>query len=192
MELNNIKELWNKEEVSETPEISTEQQSEIHNPLQKIRKNLWMEICLNIVVLIILIPLSKVFSENPLSRWTLMVIYFFIIGYFTLKFYEFYKKSVSLNINTLYHLQELKFELILLKELYKAYYVSSIPFFMGVLFLFLQKNDFSKYPDLIMNYAPYIMFFCIVVFTLAFGIWWFENYYGKYIKQIQNKIEDLK
>lgn len=192
MELNNIKELWNKEEVSETPEISTEQQSEIHNPLQKIRKNLWMEICLNIVVLIILIPLSKVFSEDPLSRWTLMIIYFFIIGYFTLKFYEFYKKSVSLNINTLYHLQELKFELILLKELYKAYYVSSIPFFMGVLFLFLQKNDFSKYPDLIMNYAPYIMFFCIVVFTLASGIYWFENYYGKYIKQIQNKIEDLK
>ncbi|WP_297984257.1 hypothetical protein [uncultured Chryseobacterium sp.] len=192
MELDNIKDLWKKEEVSETPEISTEQQSEIHNPLQKIRKNLWMEICLNIVVLITLIPLSKVFSENPLLRWTLMIIYFFIIGYFTLKFYKFYKKVNLLGTNTLYHLQGLKFELILLKELYKAYYVSNIPFFMGVLFLFLQKNDFSKYPDLIMSYAPYIIFFCIVAFTLGFGVWWFENYYGKHIKQIQKIIDELK
>ena len=159
MELDNIKDLWKKEEVSETPEISTEQQSEIHNPLQKIRKNLWMEICLNIVVLITLIPLSKVFSENPLLRWTLMIIYFFIIGYFTLKFYKFYKKVNLLGTNTLYHLQGLKFELILLKELYKAYYVSNIPFFMGVLFLFLQKNDFSKYPDLIVGA---IVFFIVI------------------------------
>ena len=40
MELDQIKNLWNKEEVAETPEISLEQQKEIHFPLEKIRKNI--------------------------------------------------------------------------------------------------------------------------------------------------------
>ena len=40
MELDQIKNLWNKEEVVETPEISLEKQKEIHFPLEQIRKNI--------------------------------------------------------------------------------------------------------------------------------------------------------
>jgi hypothetical protein len=56
MDLDNLKSLWNKEDVSETPEISTERQKEIHLPLEKIRKNMrnefWSTIILLPIVLI--------------------------------------------------------------------------------------------------------------------------------------------
>ena len=88
MNFDKLQEQWQKEEVS-TPEISLEHQHKINNPLQKIRKNMKMEIWLNIFSLILLIPLSKVFSENPFLRWTMMMVFFFIIFFFTFKFYLF-------------------------------------------------------------------------------------------------------
>ena len=89
MNFDKLQQQWQKEEVS-APEISLEHQHKINNPLQKIRKNMKMEIWLNIFSLILLIPLSKVFSENPFLRWTMMMVFFFIIFFFTFKFYLFY------------------------------------------------------------------------------------------------------
>ena len=40
MELDQLKNIWTQEDVSETPEISLEKQKEIHQPLEKIRKNM--------------------------------------------------------------------------------------------------------------------------------------------------------
>ena len=77
-----------------------------------------MEIWLNIFSLILLIPLSKVFSENPFLRWTMMMVFFFIIFFFTFKFYLFYIKTKDYSIDTLNNLLEIKFELRTLKELY--------------------------------------------------------------------------
>ena len=191
MNFDKLQQQWQKEEVS-TPEISLEHQHKINNPLQKIRKNMKMEIWLNIFSLILLIPLSKVFSENPFLRWTMMMVFFFIIFFFTFKFYLFYIKTKDYSIDTLNNLLEIKFELRTLKELYQAYYVSSIPFFMGMLFLFLGQHDFFKYEDLIMHYAPFIVFFSIVALVIGIGVWWFENYYGKYINQIENILNELK
>ena len=191
MNFDKLQQQWQKEEVS-APEISLEHQHKINNPLQKIRKNMKMEIWLNIFSLILLIPLSKVFSENPFLRWTMMMVFFFIIFFFTFKFYLFYIKTKDYSIDTLNNLLEIKFELRTLKELYQAYYVSSIPFFMGMLFLFLGKHDFFFFFDLIMHYAPFIVFFSIVALVIGIGVWWFENYYGKYINQIENILNELK
>ena len=49
-----------------------------------------------------------------------------------------------------------------------------------------------KYEDLIMHYAPFIVFFSIVALVIGIGVWWFENYYGKYINQIENILNELK
>ena len=48
MELDHLKNLWNKEEVSETPEISLEKQKEIHSPLEKIKSGMRMEFWMNV------------------------------------------------------------------------------------------------------------------------------------------------
>ena len=191
MNFDELQKQWQNEEVS-APEISLDHQHKINNPLAKIRRNMKMEFWLNILSMAVLIPLSKVFSENPYLRWTLMTVLFFIIGFFTYKFYLFYHKTNQFSSDTLYNLLELKFELKNLKELYQAYYVSSIPFYMGILFLFLEKNNFFTYRDLIMHYAPFILFFAIVAISLGTGVLWFENYYGKHIKKIENILKELK
>lgn len=43
MELDQLKNIWDKEEIAETPEISTEKQKQIHLPLERIRNNMRME-----------------------------------------------------------------------------------------------------------------------------------------------------
>lgn len=191
MNFDQLQEQWQNEQVS-TPEISLEVQKKFTHPLEKIRKNMRMEFWLNLISLFFLIFLSDVFSENQFLRWTILIVLIFIISYYTFKFYNFYKKYRMLNINTFHSLLELKFELKIIKELYASYYVASVPFFMGMLFLFLEKHNFLKYDDLIMHYAPFILFFSIVAITLGTGVWWFKTYYGKYISQVEDIIQELK
>ena len=49
MELNNLKEMWSKEQISETPEISLEKQKEIH-----LHWHLQQSISINLKILMIL------------------------------------------------------------------------------------------------------------------------------------------
>lgn len=191
MELDQLKNIWDKEEVSQTPEISTEQQKEIHSPLEKIRKNMKMEFWMNVVSMIFLMPLMSVFTENQFIRWTLYFIMLFIIGYYTFKFKSLYQKISIQQFDTYHSLMELKYDLKLNLELYKSYYVASIPFFMGIFFVLVEHHNFFNDENLIMHYAPFILFFSITALILGIGNWWLENYYGKYVKQISKIVQDL-
>ena len=51
MDLENFKELWNKDTGQESPEISLEKQKEIHSPLQMLKVNMETEFWLMIVTL---------------------------------------------------------------------------------------------------------------------------------------------
>ena len=63
MELDQLKNIWDKEDVSQTPEISTEKQREIHQPLEKIRKNMRMEFWSSLMAFV-LIVLYFIFSVD--------------------------------------------------------------------------------------------------------------------------------
>ncbi|MDP2454566.1 MULTISPECIES: hypothetical protein [unclassified Kaistella] len=191
MELDQLKNIWEKEEVTETPIISTEKQKEIHLPLEKIRKNMLMEFWMNLISMLILLPLMSVFTENQYIRWTLYFIFLFIVGYYTFKFNKLYQKLSIPQLDTYHSLMELKYDLKLNVELYKSYYVASVPFFMGIFFLLLEKRNFFTDENLIMHYAPFILFFSTTALILGIGSWWSENYYGKYIKQINKMVSDL-
>lgn len=191
MELDHLKEIWNKEKIDHFPEITLEKQKELHTPLEKLRRNMRTEFWFNTVSIIVFMPLFGIFSENSFLRWTLYLVFVFLVVYYTLKFYKIYRK-LNLNYDTYHQLLELKYELKLNVELYKSYYVSSVPFFMGILFLFLEKNDFFRYPDLIMHYAPFIVFFSTMMFMLGFGQWWLNHFYVKYIRQYNAVIDELK
>ena len=58
MELDNFKSLWQKEDISDTPEISPEKQRQMHHPLERIRKNMryefWSTVVLLPVILIVI------------------------------------------------------------------------------------------------------------------------------------------
>lgn len=191
MDLDNVKELWNNEQPGNLPVISLEKQKELHSPLEKIRRNMRMEFWINIVSLIILIPLFDAFSENRFLKGTLLFVFLFILTYYTLKFYKSYKK-LNLSFDTYHQLLELKYELRLNVELYQSYYVSSVPFFMGMLFLILEKKEFFRYPDFLMSYMPFLFFFVLIVLLLGFGNWWLNHYYVKYIRQFNAILDELK
>lgn len=191
MELEQLKNIWDKEEVTETPEISTEKQKEIHIPLEKIRKNMRMEFWMNVVSMLVLLPLMSSFTENQYIRWTLYFIMLFILGYYTFKFNKLYQKILNQQFDTFHSMMELNYDLKLNVELYKSYYVASVPFFMGIFFVLLEKHNFFTDENLIMHYAPFILFFAITALILGIGSWWLENYYGKYVKQISKIVQDL-
>ena len=191
MELDQLKNIWDKEEVTETPEISTEKQKEIHLPLEKIRKNMRMEFWMNLVSMLVLLPLMSAFTENQYIRWTLYFIMLFILGYYTFKFNKLYQKILNPQFDTYHSMMELNYDLKLNVELYKSYYVASVPFIMGIFFVLLEKHNFFTDENLIMHYAPFILFFAITALTLGIGSWWLENYYGKYVKQISKIVQDL-
>lgn len=191
MELEQLKNIWDKEEVTETPEISTEKQKEIHLPLEKIRKNMRMEFWMNVVSMLVLLPLMSSFTENQYIRWTLYFIMLFILGYYTFKFNKLYQKILNQQFDTFHSMMELNYDLKLNVELYKSYYVASVPFFMGIFFVLLEKHNFFTDENLIMHYAPFILFFAITALILGIGSWWLENYYGKYVKQISKIVQDL-
>jgi hypothetical protein len=191
MEIEDLKNIWDAENPELTPEISIEKQKELHLPLEKLRRNMRIEFWINILSIILLIPLLYVLKFNIFMQWTLYFVLLFIVFYFTFKFYQLYKKIRYYDLSTKNQLLELKYELNLNVELYKSYYVASVPFFMGMLFLYLEKVDFFKYDDLIMHYAPFIMFFALIAIVLAFGSISLEYHYGKYVKQIIKILKDL-
>lgn len=192
MEIDQLKNIWAREDVVETPEISTEQQKELHLPLDKIRKNMRLEFWMNLVSMLVLLPLMSVFTENQFIRWTLYFILLFILTYYTFKFNKLYQKILSPQFDTYHSLMELNYLLKLNVELYKSYYVASVPFFMGIFFVILEKYNFFTDQNLITHYAPFILFFAITALILGIGSWWLENYYGKYVKQISKIVNGLK
>lgn len=192
MDLENLKNIWDEEQVSETPEISLEKQKEIRMPLEKIRKNMRMEFWSNVIAMIALIPLSHVFSANPFIRWSFYLVLVFIFVYYYIKFYKLYVKLFTSDFSTFHQLMEIKYELKLNIELYKSFYIAAVPFFFAMLLLLLEKHNFFKYDDLIMHYAPFIIFLAVVAFTLGFGKWWWDHFYDKYIRQIEKIMSQLK
>ncbi len=57
MELDNIKDLWHREKVSDLPNISLEQQKAVKTPLEKIRANMKMEFWTTLLAMVLIVPL---------------------------------------------------------------------------------------------------------------------------------------
>lgn len=188
MEFDNLKNAWQDDQPDAIPEISLEKQKQIRLPLEKIRKNMKMEFCLNVFSIIIFAPVLYYIEYNYFVKWTLYLVFLFIVAYYTIKFYKLYKSLTISDLSAYNQLLEVKYELKLNIELYKSYYVCMVPYLMAMLFFFFKKEDFFEYDDLIMHYAPFIIFFVVCAITLAFGAWWLEYYYGKYVKKIEKSI----
>ena len=191
MELDHLKNLWNKEEVSETPEISLEKQKEIHSPLEKIKSGMRMEFWMNVFfVPLLFIGLYSLIEKsfNVLFTCSLIVLLTCVIsGYYTLRFYKLYKKISLPSYSTNYQLFALKTELCIMKELYKSYYVAFVPL-MFAFFLTMMKFNLEYYSH---------VFIFIISFGFGVGLMyivgklWLKEMYGKYINEIVYLVDEL-
>ncbi|MBN9336930.1 MAG: hypothetical protein J0I88_03660 [Chryseobacterium sp.] len=196
MDLDNLKSLWNKEDVSETPEISTERQKEIHLPLEKIRKNMrnefWSTIILLPIVLIAIwffnIPFRfRLYIEVLVASMTLVTVFFFS------KFFKLYREISNPTLGTYDSLKDLFHQFELNKQYYLSFYLSFVPFFVCEIIIITESIPYShQYTDGLLA-VKFIISILFGLFALYFfGNWWFKHFYGKYIDKIKKLVEDLK
>ena len=197
MDLDNVKAMWSAEQVVETPEISLEKQKKIHLPLEKIRKNMRMEFYSTIFFLafafifiwsLTFMPFRFKFYLTMLTGSMVVVISFFFYHFFML-----YKEISNLSVKTFDSLKDLMLQFQLNKQYYISFYLSFVPFLVCELIILF---NFSTYYDQLSNLKFALIFLALVLFTLLLlyvvGKWWFQRFYGKYIKVIAQQIDDLK
>lgn len=196
MDLDNLKSLWNKEDVSETPEISKEKQRQIHHPLERIRRNMRYEFWSTIIMLPIILVVIWFF---PLPfRFTLYIEILvmsmaIVTAFFFTKFFKLYKEISNPALGTLDALKDLLHQFELNKQYYVSFYLSFVPFFVCEMIIVLefipQTHDYSN-TVLAMVFIGSVAFGLTMVYFI--GMAWFKHFYGKYIRKIEILVEEMK
>ncbi len=188
MDLENLKQVWDKEKIESVPEISLEKQKEIHTPLEMIRINMRAEFWMNIIFFpfwAALLPLTGKNTERIYLLAILIFIAFIIIGYYYLKFYTFYKKLNTKSLNTYHNILDLRYELVLNSELYKSFYIVFIPIGLclyTILYLSHKETNLTIFSIKALIFG--------VVFYFGGKYWLYENY-GKYIQKISKIVAEI-
>ena len=197
MELDQLKNIWDQENISETPVISTEKQKEIHLPLEKIRKNMRMEFWSTAIVFLLII-LFFVFKDMHIFKFKVYVItlvsaQMLVTSFYFFKFFNLYKNLSLVNLNTADSLKDLGYQFKLNEQYYLSFYLSFVPFVVCEMLLIF---EFTPSLKSIQGFDFILIFLGLCIFTLLLlyfvGIWWFKRYYGKYISQITQIKKNLK
>ncbi|AZA76968.1 hypothetical protein EG347_05320 [Chryseobacterium sp. G0186] len=190
MELDNFKELWNKDTGQDPPEISLEKQREIHSPLQMLKINMKTEFWLMVVTLPLFLtsfPFASIDSNVRIISVFVTILTIAFMTYFYSRFLKLYKLLQKNSINTNYDLFNLKTQLLISKEIYISYYISYIPL---AFLLSLIKINFHF--DMEYNLAIFGISFLITLLLLCFIIkYWIYYMYGRYIDDVVYLVDEL-
>ena len=188
MDLENLKQVWNEEKIESVPKISLEKQKEIHTPLEIIRKNMRAEFWISVVSFSLWAMMLPFMGKNTEQTYLLVILVFIaltITGYYYLKFYIFYKKLNTKNLNTYHNILDLRYELVLNSELYKSFYIVFIP--IGLcLYTILYLHD--KETNLTIFAIKSLIFGVVFYFG---GKYWLYEKYGKYIQKISKIVAEI-
>ena len=110
---------------------------------------------------------------------------FVIIGYYYLKFYTFYKKLNTQNLNTYHNILDLRYELVLNSELYKSFNIVFVPIMLGLYSTLYLHNKESN----IIFFIILFLTFCVILYFI--GKYWLYENYGKYIQQISKIVAEI-
>lgn len=195
MELNDFKDLYQKETVENVPEVSLEKQKEIHLPLEKIRANMRLEFwstiisLLAIFVFMVLMPGSFRFKFYVIVLVSSMVV---VTLFFYSKFFKLYKEIVNLNVKTMDSLKDLLYQFALNKQYYFSFYISFAPFLVSEMIIINEFYPSGNHTDFKMA----AMFIFVLVFTMLLLFWfgkiWFHYFYGRYINKVEDIYKSLK
>lgn len=190
MDLENFKEIWNKDTGQESPEVSLEKQREIHSPLQMLKVNMKTEFWLMVVTLPTLFtsfPFASTDSNIRTISTFVTILTITFICYFYSRFLKLYKLLQKNSINTNYDLFNLKTQLLISKEIYISYYISYIPL---AFLLSLIKINFHF--DMEYNLAIFGISFLITLLLVCFIIkYWIYYMYGRYIDDVVYLVDEL-
>ncbi|MGA9212793.1 hypothetical protein [Kaistella sp.] len=197
MELDQLKNIWDKEDVSETPKISLEKQKEIHLPLEKIRKNMRQEFWWT-VVMFLLIILFFVLKDMHIFRFKVYVItlvsaQMLVTSFYFFKFFNLYQNLTTVDFNTVENLRDLSYQFKLNEQYYLSFYISFVPFVVAemlLMFEFIPNLKNIGGAEFIVTFLGLCIFTLLLLYFI--GTWWFKRLYGKYISQITQITANLK
>ena len=187
MDLENLKQVWNEEKIESVPEISLEKQKEIHTPLEMIRKNMRAEFRISTIFPLFVIQIFFTVKGTEQTFFLIMLAFITlgILGYYYLKFYSFYKKLNTQNLNTYHSILDLRYELVLNSELYKSFYIAAIPFILDFYYVLYIGNE-----DIDLTFFSIIsLSFCVLIYFV--GKYWLYENYGKYIQKISKIVAEI-
>jgi len=197
MNIDELKNSWNEDNsFEETPEISIEQKNKINLPLEKIRKNMRLEFWSTIGIFVFafgLIALCEAPFKFKFYITILIASMVFVTFFFYSQFFKLYKNMSNTMLKTYDSLQELMHQFNLNKQYYLSFYLAFVPFLVCELIIVMEFIP-DRQPLSDLRIATTLIGTLIVgLFALfVFGRYWFDKFYGRYIKQIENLLMELK
>lgn len=198
MNIDDLKKTWNDDVSHDTPEISIEHKNKINLPLEKIRKNMRMEFWSTIGILIfgfavIWIPVPEAPFKFKFYLTVLLFSMVIIISFFFSKFFKLYRDIGNPMMKTYDSLKDLMHQFDLNKQYYLSFMLSFVPFLVCELIIVIEFLPHRKPLGNLQTATTVISTLAVGLFGLfLIGKYWYRIFYGKYVQQIENLINELK
>ncbi|KPH14905.1 hypothetical protein [Chryseobacterium sp. ERMR1:04] len=197
MNIDELKNAWNEDDhFEETPTITLEQKNKMNHPLKKMQQNMVRHFWSFVISFIgIFIGLAFYVESKVVMVYslTLVISALLVTIFYVMKFMKLYRKIKFESFDTYNSLLELDYQLKVFKETYVSFYISYIPFILCELILlisFSEKDVIKTDAEIIRQFINTI---AVTVIAGVIGIrLGFQMYYGRYIKQIENLLKELK
>lgn len=198
MNIDDLKNTWHEDISEKTPEINIEQNNKINLPLEKIRRNMRMEFWSTVGVLLFGFAIVWItVPEAPFKfKFYLTVLLFsmvIVVSFFFSKFFKLYKDISSPVMKTYDSLKDLMYQFDLNKQYYLSFMLSFVPFLVCELIIVVEFIP-HRIPLSDLHIATTIISMLAVgLFGLfLLGKYWYGFFYGKYVKQIESLLTELK
>ncbi|RZJ46847.1 MAG: hypothetical protein EOO19_09980 [Chryseobacterium sp.] len=198
MNIDDLKNTWKDDVSEETPEISIEHTNKINLPLEKIRKNMRMEFWSTIGILIfgfavVWIPVAEAPFKFKFYLTILLFSMVIVVSFFFSKFFKLYKDISSPMMKTYDSLKDLMYQFDLNKQYYLSFLLSFVPFLLCELIIVIEFLPHRKPLSNFQVATTIISILAVGLFGLfLLGKYWYRIFYGKYVKQIENLVIELK
>ena len=198
MNIDDLKNTWNDDVSEETPEISIEHKNRINLPLEKIRKNMRMEFWSTFGILIfgflvVWIPVPEAPFKFKFYLTVLLFSMVIVVSFFFSKFFKLYKDISNPMMKTYDGLKDLKHQFDLNKQYYLSFMLSFVPFLVCEMIIVIEFLPHRKPLSDFKIAVTIISALAIGLFGLfLLGKYWYKGFYGKYVNQIENLLNELK
>jgi len=198
MNIDDLKNTWKDDISDEAPEISIEHTNKINLPLEKIRRNMRMEFWSTIGILIfgfaiVWIPVAEAPFKFKFYLTILLFSMVIVVSFFFSKFFKLYKDISSPMMKTYDSLKDLMYQFDLNKQYYLSFLLSFVPFLLCELIIVIEFLPHRKPLSNFQVATTIISILAVGLFGLfLLGKYWYRIFYGKYVKQIENLVIELK
>lgn len=196
MNLDDIKDSWNKQDASAT-DLPKEipQHGQARGPLDLIRRNMRAELYVQIAAVILMGFLPYLFNfrtELVAPFFALYAVVVVITAYYLWKYYFLYRRLSNNTLSSKDHLYALYFDIRLNMEMYKSFAYSLLPFvliFTGMGILNQRDRLIVSSREIYAIAGAYLVL--MAMFAIVTGAW-VNYFYGKYARQIKSLLDDLR